>query len=218
MTDALINVNGDSVQTLQVLFLTTMIALLPSIVIMMTSFMRIVISLSFLRTAMGTQATPPNNVLVGLALFLTLFIMSPVVTQIQKTAYEPYIAEQITQEEAFNRAKIPLKKFMLNQTEPSSLDMYLELSGGTMPEDPTQLPLRVIVPAFMTSELKQAFQIGFFLFIPFMLIDIIVSSTLMSMGMIMLPPATISMPFKLLLFISVDGWQLLFSTLARGFH
>ncbi|MBS5144898.1 MAG: flagellar type III secretion system pore protein FliP [Butyricicoccus pullicaecorum] len=218
MTDALINVNGDSVQTLQVLFLTTMIALFPSIVIMMTSFMRIVISLSFLRTAMGTQATPPNNVLVGLALFLTLFIMSPVVTQIQKTAYEPYIAEQITQEEAFERAKIPLKKFMLNQTENSSLDMYLELSGGTMPDDPTQLPLRVIVPAFMTSELKQAFQIGFFLFIPFMLIDIIVSSTLMSMGMIMLPPATISMPFKLLLFISVDGWQLLFSTLARGFH
>ncbi|MBS5150607.1 MAG: flagellar type III secretion system pore protein FliP [Butyricicoccus pullicaecorum] len=218
MTDALINVNGDSVQTLQVLFLTTMIALFPSIVIMMTSFMRIVISLSFLRTAMGTQSTPPNNVLVGLALFLTLFIMSPVVTQIQKTAYEPYIAEQITQEEAFERAKIPLKKFMLNQTENSSLDMYLELSGGTMPDDPTQLPLRVIVPAFMTSELKQAFQIGFFLFIPFMLIDIIVSSTLMSMGMIMLPPATISMPFKLLLFISVDGWQLLFSTLARGFH
>ena len=218
MTDALINVNGDSAQTLQVLFLTTMIALFPSIVIMMTSFMRIVISLSFLRTAMGTQATPPNNVLVGLALFLTLFIMSPVVTQIQKTAYEPYIAEQITQEEAFERAKIPLKKFMLNQTENSSLDMYLELSGGTMPDDPTQLPLRVIVPAFMTSELKQAFQIGFFLFIPFMLIDIIVSSTLMSMGMIMLPPATISMPFKLLLFISVDGWQLLFSTLARGFH
>lgn len=218
MTDALINVNGDSVQTLQVLFLTTMIALFPSIVIMMTSFMRIVISLSFLRTAMGTQATPPNNVLVGLALFLTLFIMSPVVTQIQKTAYEPYIAEQITQEEAFNRAKIPLKKFMLSQTERSSLDMYLELSGASMPEDPTQLPLRVIVPSFMTSELKQAFQIGFFLFIPFMLIDIIVSSTLMSMGMIMLPPATISMPFKLLLFISVDGWQLLFSTLARSFH
>ncbi len=218
MTDALINVNGDSVQTLQVLFLTTMIALFPSIVIMMTSFMRIVISLSFLRTAMGTQATPPNNVLVGLALFLTLFIMSPVVTQIQKTAYEPYIAEQITQEEAFNRAKIPLKKFMLNQTEPSSLDMFLELSGTTMPEDPTQLPLRVIVPAFMTNELKQAFQIGFFLFIPFMLIDIIVSSTLMSMGMIMLPPATISMPFKLLLFISIDGWQLLFSTLARSFQ
>lgn len=218
MNGALINVNGDNVQALEILFLTTLIALLPSIVIMMTSFMRIVISLSFLRTAMGTQATPPNNVLVGLALFLTLFIMSPVITQIQKTAYEPYIAEQITQEEALNRAKIPLKKFMLNQTEPSSLDMYLELSGTKMTEDPTQLPLRVIVPSFMTSELKKAFKIGFFLFIPFMLIDIVVSSTLMSMGMIMLPPATISMPFKLLLFISIDGWQLMFSTLARGFH
>ncbi len=218
MTNALINVNGDNVQTLQVLFLTTAIALLPSIVIMMTCFTRIVISLSFLRTAMGTQATPPNNVLVGIALFLTLFIMSPVVTQIQKTAYEPYIAEQITQEEALNRAKIPLKKFMLANTQRSSLDMYLELSKTTITEDPTQLPLRVIVPAFMTSELKEAFRIGFFLFIPFMLIDIIVSSTLMSMGMIMLPPATIAMPFKLLLFISIDGWQLIFSTLARSFN
>ncbi len=218
MSSALINVNGNNVQTLQVLFLTTAIALLPSIVIMMTCFTRIVISLSFLRTAMGTQATPPNNVLVGIALFLTLFIMSPVVTQIQKTAYEPYIAEQITQEEALNRAKIPLKKFMLTNTQKSSLDMYLELSKTTMTEDPTQLPLRVIVPAFMTSELKEAFRIGFFLFIPFMLIDIIVSSTLMSMGMIMLPPATIAMPFKLLLFISIDGWQLIFSTLARSFN
>ncbi len=218
MSSALINVNGNNVQTLQVLFLTTAIALLPSIVIMMTCFTRIVISLSFLRTAMGTQATPPNNVLVGIALFLTLFIMSPVVTQIQKTAYEPYVAEQITQEEALNRAKIPLKKFMLTNTQKSSLDMYLELSKTTMTEDPTQLPLRVIVPAFMTSELKEAFRIGFFLFIPFMLIDIIVSSTLMSMGMIMLPPATIAMPFKLLLFISIDGWQLIFSTLARSFN
>lgn len=218
MNGALINVNGDQIQTLQVLFLTTLIALLPSIVIMMTSFTRIVISLSFLRTAMGTQSTPPNNVLVGLALFLTLFIMSPVVTQIQKTAYEPYLAEQITQQEAWNRAKIPLKTFMLNQTEESSLRLYLDLSNTQMPQDSTQLPLRVIVPAFMTSELKEAFKIGFFLFIPFLLIDVIVSATLMSMGMIMLPPATISMPFKLLLFVSVDGWQLLFSTLAQGFR
>lgn len=218
MNDALINVNGNQVQTLQVLFVTTLIVLLPSIIIMMTSFTRIVISLSFLRTAMGTQNTPPNNVLVGLALFLTLFIMSPVITQIQKTAYEPYIAEQITQEEAWNRAKIPLKTFMLNQTEESSLKMYLEMSGTQLTQDRTQLPLRVIVPAFMTSELKTAFKIGFFLFIPFLLIDVVVSATLMSMGMMMLPPAMISMPFKLLLFLSVDGWQLLFSTLARSFH
>lgn len=217
MNDALINVNGDQVQTLEILLLTTLVTLLPSIVVMMTSFTRIIISLSFLRTAMGTQSTPPNNVLIGISLFLTLFIMSPVITQIQQTAYEPYVAQQISQEEALNRAKVPLKQFMLKQTETSSLDMYLDLAGAEMTEDPTQLPLRVIVPAFMTSELKRAFQIGFFLYIPFLLIDVIVSATLMSMGMIMLPPATISMPFKLLLFITVDGWQLLFSTLARGF-
>lgn len=217
MNDALINVNGDQVQTLEILLLTTLVTLLPSIVVMMTSFTRIIISLSFLRTAMGMQNTPPNNVLVGISLFLTLFIMSPVITQIQQTAYEPYVAQQISQEEALNRAKVPLKQFMLEQTETSSLEMYLDLSGAEMTEDPTQLPLRVIVPAFMTSELKRAFEIGFFLYIPFLLIDVIVSATLMSMGMIMLPPATISMPFKLLLFITVDGWQLLFSTLARGF-
>lgn len=217
MNDALINVNGDQVQTLEILLLTTLVTLLPSIVVMMTSFTRIIISLSFLRTAMGTQNTPPNNVLVGISLFLTLFIMSPVITQIQQIAYEPYVAQQISQEEALNRAKVPLKQFMLEQTETSSLEMYLDLSGAEMTEDPTQLPLRVIVPAFMTSELKRAFEIGFFLYIPFLLIDVIVSATLMSMGMIMLPPATISMPFKLLLFITVDGWQLLFSTLARGF-
>lgn len=217
MNDALINVNGDQVQTLEILLLTTLVTLLPSIVVMMTSFTRIIISLSFLRTAMGTQNTPPNNVLIGISLFLTLFIMSPVITQIQQTAYEPYVAQQISQEEALNRAKVPLKQFMLKQTETSSLDMYLDLAGAEMTDDPTQLPLRVIVPAFMTSELKRAFQIGFFLYIPFLLIDVIVSATLMSMGMIMLPPATISMPFKLLLFITVDGWQLLFSTLARGF-
>ena len=217
MNDALINVNGDQVQTLEILLLTTLVTLLPSIVVMMTSFTRIIISLSFLRTAMCTQSTPPNNVLIGISLFLTLFIMSPVITQIQQTAYEPYVAQQISQEEALNRAKVPLKQFMLKQTETSSLDMYLDLAGAEMTEDPTQLPLRVIVPAFMTSELKRAFQIGFFLYIPFLLIDVIVSATLMSMGMIMLPPATISMPFKLLLFITVDGWQLLFSTLARGF-
>lgn len=217
MNDALINVNGDQVQTLEILLLTTLVTLLPSIVVMMTSFTRIIISLSFLRTAMGTQSTPPNNVLIGISLFLTLFIMSPVITQIQQTAYEPYVAQQISQEEALNRAKVPLKQFMLEQTETSSLNMYLDLAGAEMTEDPTQLPLRVIVPAFMTSELKRAFEIGFFLYIPFLLIDVIVSATLMSMGMIMLPPATISMPFKLLLFITVDGWQLLFSTLARGF-
>lgn len=221
MPDSLINVNGDSVQTLEILFLTTVIALLPSMLIMMTSFTRIIISLSFLRTAMGTSQNPPNTVLVGIALFLTLFIMNPVLTQIQQTAYEPYTRQEITQEEAIDRASVPLKEFMLRNTESSSLTLFCDLAGVDEPatdEGAMELSMRVIIPSYMTSELKAAFQIGFFLYIPFMLIDIVVSSTLMSMGMIMLPPAMISMPFKLLLFITVDGWQLLFSTLAQGFR
>lgn len=221
MPDSLINVNGDSVQTLEILFLTTVIALLPSMLIMMTSFTRIIISLSFLRTAMGTQQNPPNMVLIGIALFLTLFIMNPVLTQIQETAYEPYTRQEITQEEAIDRASVPLKDFMLRNTEQSSLSLFCDLAGVDEPttdEEAMALSMRVIIPSYMTSELKAAFQIGFFLYIPFMLIDIVVSSTLMSMGMIMLPPAMISMPFKLLLFITVDGWQLLFSTLAQGFR
>ncbi len=221
MPDSLINVNGDSVQTLEILFLTTVIALLPSMLIMMTSFTRIIISLSFLRTAMGTQQNPPNMVLIGIALFLTLFIMNPVLTEIQETAYEPYTRQEITQEEAIDRASVPLKEFMLRNTEESSLKLFCDLAGVNEPttdEDAMNLSMRVVIPSYMTSELKAAFQIGFFLYIPFMLIDIIVSSTLMSMGMIMLPPAMISMPFKLLLFITVDGWQLLFSTLAQGFR
>lgn len=221
MPDSLINVNGDSVQTLEILFLTTVIALLPSMLIMMTSFTRIIISLSFLRTAMGTQQNPPNMVLIGIALFLTLFIMNPVLTEIQETAYEPYTRQEITQEEAIDRASVPLKEFMLRNTEESSLKLFCDLAGVNEPttdEDAMNLSMRVVIPSYMTSELKAAFQIGFFLYIPFMLIDIIVSSTLMSMGMIMLPPAMISMPFKLLLFITVDGWQLLFSTLAQEFR
>lgn len=221
MPDSLINVNGDSVQTLEILFLTTVIALLPSMLIMMTSFTRIIISLSFLRTAMGTSQNPPNMVLIGIALFLTLFIMNPVLTQIQQTAYEPYTRQEITQEEAIDRASVPLKEFMLRNTESSSLTLFCDLAGVDEPatdEEVMELSMRVIIPSYMTSELKAAFQIGFFLYIPFMLIDIVVSSTLMSMGMIMLPPAMISMPFKLLLFITVDGWQLLFSTLAQGFR
>lgn len=221
MPDSLINVNGDSVQTLEILFLTTVIALLPSMLIMMTSFTRIIISLSFLRTAMGTSQNPPNTVLVGIALFLTLFIMNPVLTQIQQTAYEPYTRQEITQEEAIDRASVPLKEFMLRNTESSSLTLFCDLAGVDEPatdEGAMELSMRVIIPSYMTSELKAAFQIGFFLYIPFMLIDIVVSSTLMSMGMIMLPPAMISMPFKLLLFITVDGWQLLFATLAQGFR
>ncbi len=218
--DGLININGDSVQTLEVIFLTTMIMLLPSIVVMMTSFTRYIISFSFLRTAIGTQQTPPNVVLVGLALFLTLFTMSPVIDQITVDAWEPYKDERITQEEFFERAQIPLKQFMVRNTETSSLRMYCNLAKQEVPqsvEEGTNLPLRVVTPAFATSELKRAFEIGLFLYIPFLLIDIIVSSTLMSMGMVMLPPAMISTPFKLLLFISINGWELLFSTLIQTF-
>ncbi len=219
MADGLININGDSVQTLEVIFLTTMIMLLPSVVVMMTSFTRYIISFSFLRNAIGTQQTPPNLVLVGLALFLTLFTMSPVIDQINEEAWQPYTDERITQEEFFARAQVPLKQFMLRNVETSALRMFCNMAGETVPdsvEAGTELPLRVVTPAFATSELKRAFEIGLYLYIPFLLIDIIVSSTLMSMGMIMLPPAMISTPFKLLLFISVNGWELLFSTLVRS--
>ena len=219
MADGIININGDSVQTLEVIFLMTLITLLPSIVVMMTSFTRYIISFSFLRTALGTQQTPPNLVLVGLALFLTLFTMAPVIDQINEEAWQPYTDERITQEIFFERAQVPLKQFMLRNTESSSLRMYCNMAGEEVPSDTNdgvRLPLRVVTSAFATSELKRAFEIGLLLYIPFLLIDIIVSSTLMAMGMIMLPPAMISTPFKLLLFISVNGWELMFSTLVQS--
>ena len=219
-TDALINVNGESVQTLEILFLTTVLMLLPSLIIMMTSFTRYVVVFSFLRSAMGTQQTPPNMVLVGMALILTLFTMSPTLSAINEEAFQPYQAEEITQEEFFRRAQVPLKRFMSRNTEPQSLELYCEIGGEAIPateEEVTQLPLTVIIPAFVTSELKHAFILGFLLYIPFMLIDMVVASTLMSMGMVMLPPSMISTPFKLLLFILLDGWQLLFKTLVQGF-
>lgn len=219
MPEGLISVNGESIQTLEVLFLTTLITLLPSLLVMMTSFTRYIISFSFLRTAMGTQQTPPNIVLIGLALFLTLLTMGPTLDRIQTEAYEPYTADMISAEEFVDRAAVPLKEFMLRQTDPSTLEMFCDLAHMETPEgrEALELPLRIIVSAFMTHELKQAFIIGFCLYIPFMLIDIVVSSTLMSMGMIMLPPSMISMPFKLLLFISINGWQLLFSTLIQSY-
>lgn len=221
MTDAIINVNGDSVQALDIILLTTVLTLLPSLVVMMTSFTRYIIALSFLRTAMGTQQTPPNMVLVGMAMILTLFTMTPTVNSVKEAAYDPYIAGEITQEEFFDLAQDPLKDFMLRNAEPSSLRLYCEMSDVETPEtmeEARELSMLVIMPAFVTSELKTAFEIGFLLYIPFMLIDVIVSSTLMSMGMIMLPPAMISTPFKILLFILLDGWQLLFSTLVGGVH
>ena len=219
-TDALINVNGESVQTLEILFLTTVLMLLPAVVIMMTSFTRYVIVFSFLRTAMGTQQNPPNMVLVGMALILTLFTMSPTLAEINEEAFAPYQADEITQEEFINRAQVPLKRFMGNWVELQSMEMYCNISGVDAPaneEEVVNLPLMVIVPAFVTSELKRAFITGFLLYIPFLLVDMLVASTLMSMGMVMLPPAMISTPFKLLLFIMLDGWQLLFSTLVASY-
>ena len=219
-TDALINVNGDSVQALEILFFTTVLMLLPSLIIMMTSFTRYVVVFSFLRSAMGTQQTPPNMVLVGMALILTLFTMSPTLSAINEEAFQPYQEEEITQEEFFQRAQVPLKRFMIRWTRVESMELYCNMSGTPIPETEEasqDLPLMVIIPAFITSELKQAVFVGFLLYIPFMLIDMVVASTLMSMGMVMLPPSMISTPFKLLLFILLDGWQLLFSTLAQGF-
>ena len=218
-TDALINVNGESVQALEILFLTTIMMLLPSLIIMMTSFTRYVVVFSFLRSAMGTQQTPPNMVLVGMALILTLFTMSPTLSAINEEAFQPYQEEEITQEEFFQRAQVPLKRFMTSYTRVESMELYCNMSGTPVPETEEaaqNLPLTVIIPAFVTSELKQAFFIGFLLYIPFMLIDMVVASTLMSMGMVMLPPSMISTPFKLLLFISVNGWDLMFTSLVRG--
>ena len=220
MTDSIININGDNIQTLEILFITTLISLAPSLVVMMTSFGRYIISLSFLRSALGTQQSPPNVVITGIALFLTLFTMAPVLTEINETAYQPYAQEQISQEQFLERAAIPLKEFMLRNTETKTLNMFCELAkvDPVSGEEAMNLSIWIIVPAFMTCELKQAFFIGFLLYIPFTLIDIIVASTLMSMGMVMLPPAMISSPFKLLLFISVNGWDLMFSTLIRSIN
>lgn len=217
-TNALININGNGTPTLEILVMMTVIMLAPSLVIVMTSFTRTIIILSFTRQALGIQQTPPNMVLVGLALFLTIFIMRPVVDDINKQAYEPYTEGRITQEEALERAQVPMKQFMLRQTEVSSVNLFMELADIEEPENMEELPLSVVVPSFMTSELKRGFMAGFLIFIPFLLIDIIVASVLMSMGMIMLPPATIALPFKLLLFVTVNGWELLFQAIVNGFN
>lgn len=215
--DALVNINGEQIPTLELLLMLTLISLLPSLLIMCTSFLRTIIMLSFLRNAMGIQQSPPNMVLVGIALFLTLYIMTPVIDEINETAYQPYIREEITQREAWTRAQVPLKEFMLRNTGEDTLNLFMDMANEEIVEEAVDLPLTVVIPSFMTEELKRAFTAGFLLYIPFLLIDIIVSSTLMSMGMMMLPPAMISLPFKLLLFITVNGWELLFSTIANSF-
>lgn len=216
--DMSLNINGDSVETLDIMLQLTLLMLVPSILVMMTSFTRIIIVLSFLRNALGLQQTPPNQVLIGIALFLSLFVMSPVLSDINTQAYVPYQNEEITQQEFFDKATVPIKEFMLKQTKSADLDMFVTMAQIEQVDDIKQLPMNIVIPAFMTSELKRAFTIGFLLFIPFLIIDIIVSSTLMSMGMIMLPPVMISLPFKLLLFVLVDGWGLLFKTLIMTFN
>lgn len=213
--------------TLDILFLLAFLALLPSFLIMMTSFLRIVISISFLRNAIGTQTSPPNQVIVGIALFLSIFIMFPTLSEIKDKAYDPYQAGEISIEEAITESSKPLKTFMLKQVYESDLDLFMSLADSrgminaeeyNSQEKLTNLNIFVVVPAFITSELKRAFLIGFLLYIPFLIIDLVVSSTLMSMGMVMLPPTTISMPFKLMLFVLVDGWNLLFESLIVGFR
>lgn len=215
----------DASQPLEVILLLTLIALAPSIIIMMTCFTRIIIVLSFLRSAMQLQSTPPNMVLTGMALFLTLFIMAPVFTEINEIAYQPYVNEQLTTQEALEAASVPLREFMLKQTSNDDLKFFIDLSKAEEPEGgyteeyiQNDLPLTVIVPSFMISELKRAFQMGFLIYIPFLVIDIVVGSTLMSMGMMMLPPAMISMPFKILIFVLADGWNLLIGSVISSYN
>ncbi len=218
MGDLLSGLNGGNVPALDIIILLTSVALLPSIVMMMTSFMRIIIVLSFTRNAIGVQQAPPNMVLTGLALFLTLYIMTPVISEINTTAYQPYIRGEINQKEVLERAEAPLKEFMLRNTEKDTLDHFVEMSKSEFQKNVEDYPMTVVTPAFMTSELKRGFMAGFLLYLPFLLIDVVVASTLMSMGMVMLPPTMVALPFKLLLFITVNGWELLFSTLIRSFR
>jgi flagellar biosynthesis protein FliP len=203
--------------TLQILALMTVLTLLPSLLLMMTSFTRIIVVMSILRQALGTAQTPSNQVLVGLSLFLTLFIMTPVFEMAYTTAYQPYEAEQIGGEEALSRLKVPFQKFMLAQTREDDIGLFARIANHEPYATPEEVPFTVLMPAFLTSELKTAFQIGFMLFIPFLIIDLVVASVLMAMGMMMLSPLIISLPFKLMLFVLVDGWALVIGTLASSF-
>jgi len=207
----------DFALSLQILFLLTILTLAPFILIMMTSFTRIIIVLSFIRNALGTQQIPPNQVLIGLALFLTLFTMAPVGIKINNDALQPYLKGEITQQVALNKAMKPIREFMLKQTREKDLALFVNIAQAKV-NNLSDIPMHIIIPAFIISELKTAFQIGFIIYIPFLIIDMIVASTLMSMGMFMLPPVLISLPFKILLFILVDGWNLVIKTLIIGFR
>ncbi|SNB47048.1 flagellar type III secretion system pore protein FliP [Geobacter sp. DSM 9736] len=208
---------GDVSVVLQILFLMTVLSLAPGLLIMTTSFTRIVVVLSFLRTALGTQQAPSNQILIGLSLFITFYIMSPIWQQINKEALQPYKAQTISQEEALKRAVAPARKFMLTQTREKDIALFLSMSKHPRPKNADDIPTLTLIPAFMISELRTAFQIGFLIFIPFLVVDMVVASVLMSMGMMMLPPVMISLPFKILLFVLVDGWGLVIGSLVKSF-
>lgn len=211
--------SGDELSVnLQLLLLFTVLALGPALVVMMTSFTRMVVVLSFVRHAIGTQQMPPAQLIIGLALILSAFVMAPVFTQINTDALQPYLQHQISQPEALAKATVPLRTFMLKQTREQDLALFVELSEMAPPETQDDIPLHVLVPGFVISELRMAFQIGFVIFIPFLVIDMVVASVLMSMGMMMLPPVMVSLPFKILLFVLVDGWYLLVKSLVVSFH
>jgi flagellar biosynthetic protein FliP len=201
----------------QIILLITILSLAPSILVMTTSFTRIVVVLSFLRSALGLQQTPPNAVLIGLALFLTGFVMAPTLGQVFDQGISPLIANKITEEQAFDRSSAPLKTFMLRQVRGQDLELFMDLAKIPAVEKPDDTPLRALIPAFMISELRRAFEIGFLLYVPFLIIDMVVASILMSMGMMMLPPVIISLPFKLIFFVLVDGWYLVAGSLVQSF-
>jgi flagellar biosynthetic protein FliP len=204
--------------SLQVLALMTVITVLPGLLLTMTSFTRIIIVLAILRQALGTAQTPSNQILLGLALFLTFFVMTPVLTEVYNESVQPYLSEEIDAQTSINKAINPVKQFMIAQTRETDISLFADLSGTEMIESPKDISMSILLPAFVTSELKTAFQIGFILFIPFLIIDLVVASVLMSMGMMMLSPLIISLPFKLMLFVLVDGWSLVLGMLASSFY
>lgn len=208
---------NEIVNTIKILIVLTVLTLAPAILILMTSFTRIIIVLSFIRQALGTQQMPPNQMLVGLALFLTLFIMSPVLTQINTNAVQPFLDGKISQEVALTAAMTPLRKFMFNQTRDADLALFVKMSRTEAPKTRADVPSSVLIPSFILSELKTAFQIGFIIYLPFLVIDMVAASVLMAMGMMMLPPVIISLPFKIMLFVFVDGWSLLVGSLVESF-
>jgi flagellar biosynthetic protein FliP len=208
---------GEVVGAVKIFLLLTVLSLAPAILITMTSFARIVVVLSFLRQALGTQQAPPNQILIGLSLFLSFFIMAPVWSEVHDEAVKPYLKKEITEEVAFERALVPLRRFMLKQTRESDVAMFVDLSKSQRPATANDVATTTLIPAFIMSELKTAFQMGFLLFVPFLVLDVVISSVLMAMGMMMLPPALISLPFKVLLFVVVDGWSLMVGSLVRSF-